>query len=150
MNYLPYDAFNGSLVEQDLIHVVGNEEPHCEAIKQMTIGDIRPQEVHATEVETPHIVADLQSTAEVLAAVPLALVAVLSSSSAAQRSSTAVPCRQQQLTPVQFMDKTYNMMMSKVKMKRPPCPLYSKRVETTKSQVHAIIKFYSFVPCVAT
>ena len=45
MNLLPYDAFNGSLVEQDLIHVVGNEEPPYEAIKQMAIGDIRPQEV---------------------------------------------------------------------------------------------------------
>jgi len=45
MNHLPYDAFNGSLVEQDLIPIIGNEEPPCEAIKQMTIGDIRPQEV---------------------------------------------------------------------------------------------------------
>ena len=45
MNLLPYDAFNSSLVEQDLIRVVGNEEPPCEAIKQMAIGDIRPQEV---------------------------------------------------------------------------------------------------------
>jgi len=45
MNHLPYDAFNGSLVEQDLIHVIGNEEPSCEAIKQMAIDDIRPQEV---------------------------------------------------------------------------------------------------------
>ena len=59
-------------------------------------------------------------------------------------------CIQQQLTAVQFMDKIYNMMMGKVKMKRPPSPLYSKRVVTTKSQVHAIIKFYSFVLCVAT
>jgi len=69
MNHLSYDTFNGSLVEQDLIHDVGNEEPPCEAIKQMTIGDIRPQEVHAIEVEAPHIVADLQSVAEVRAAV---------------------------------------------------------------------------------
>ena len=66
---MPYDAFNGSLVEQDLIHVVRKEEPPCEAIKQMAIGDIRPQEVHATEVEAPHIIADLQSIAEVRAAV---------------------------------------------------------------------------------
>ena len=42
MNHLSYDAFNGSLVEQDLIHVVGNEEPPYEVIKQMAIGDIRP------------------------------------------------------------------------------------------------------------
>jgi hypothetical protein len=62
---LPYDAFNGSLVEQDLIHVVGNEEPPCEAIKQIAIGDIRPQEVQATKVEAPRIIADLQPAAEV-------------------------------------------------------------------------------------
>jgi hypothetical protein len=30
---LPYDAFNGSLVEQDLIHVVGDKDPSQEAIK---------------------------------------------------------------------------------------------------------------------
>ena len=65
MNHLPYDAFNGSLVEQDLIHVIGNEEPSCEAIKQMAIDDIRPQEVQAVEVEAPHVVADLQPAAEV-------------------------------------------------------------------------------------
>jgi hypothetical protein len=59
MNHLPYDAFNGSLVEQDLIHLIGNEEPPCEAIKQMAIGDIRPQEVQAIEVEAPHVIADL-------------------------------------------------------------------------------------------
>ena len=35
----------GSLVEQDLIHGVENEEPPCKAIKQMVIGDIRPQEI---------------------------------------------------------------------------------------------------------
>jgi len=57
MNHLPYDAFNGSLVEQDLIHVVGNEEPPCGAIKKMAIGDIRPQEVHATKVEAPQVAA---------------------------------------------------------------------------------------------
>jgi hypothetical protein len=42
---MSHDAFNGSLVEQDLIHGVGNEEPPYKAIKQMTIGDIRPQEI---------------------------------------------------------------------------------------------------------
>jgi hypothetical protein len=62
---LPYDAFNGSLVEQDLIHVIGNEEPPCEAIKQMAIGDIRPQEEQATEVEASHVIADLQPAAKV-------------------------------------------------------------------------------------
>ena len=42
-----------ALVEQDLIHVVGKEDPPCEAIKQMTIGDIRPQEDRATNDEDP-------------------------------------------------------------------------------------------------
>ena len=52
-----------ALQQQDLIHVVGNEEPPYEAIKQIAIGDIRPQEVQATELEAPHI--DLQPAAEV-------------------------------------------------------------------------------------
>ena len=57
MNHLPYDIFNGSLVEQDLIYVVGNEEPPCEAIKLMAIGDIRPQEIQATTEEDPQVAA---------------------------------------------------------------------------------------------
>ena len=83
MNHLPYDAFNGSLVEQDLIHVVGNEEPPCEAIRQIAISDRRPQEVQVTELEAPHITADLQPTAKVRAAVPITQAAVSGSSSAA-------------------------------------------------------------------
>jgi len=90
---LPYDAFNGSLVKQDLIHVVGKEEPPCEAIKQMAIGDIRPQEVHATEVEAPQVTADLQPIAEVRAAMLFIEATMLDSSSAASRSSTTAPCR---------------------------------------------------------
>ena len=62
---MPYDAFNGSLVEQDLIHIVDNEEPPCEAIKQSIIGDIGPQEVQTIEVRAPHVIADLQPTAEI-------------------------------------------------------------------------------------
>jgi hypothetical protein len=45
MNHLPYDAFNVSLVEQDFLHVVGNEESPCKAIKRMATGDLRPQEI---------------------------------------------------------------------------------------------------------
>ena len=62
MNHLPYDAFNGYLVEQDLIHVIGKEDPLCEAIKQMAIGDIRPQEDQATDDEDPQDVAAQIST----------------------------------------------------------------------------------------
>ena len=54
---MSYDSFNGSLVEQYLIHVVGNEEPPCGAIKKIVIGDIRPQEVHATKVEASQVAA---------------------------------------------------------------------------------------------
>ena len=57
MNHLPYNVFNGFLVEQDLIQDVGNEEPPCGAIKKMVIDDIRPQEVHATKVEAPQVAA---------------------------------------------------------------------------------------------
>ena len=49
------------------------------AIKQMAIGDIRPQEVQATEVEAPHVTIDLQPVVEIRAAVPL--------------TQAAVPCR---------------------------------------------------------
>ena len=37
-----FDESNGSQVEQIDSSVVGNEEPPCEAIKQLAIGDIRP------------------------------------------------------------------------------------------------------------
>jgi len=53
MNVLPYDAFNGSLVEQDLIHVVGNEQSPCEMIKKMDIGDMRPKESKVTVIKIP-------------------------------------------------------------------------------------------------
>ena len=78
--------FNGSLVEQDLLHVVGNEKPPCMTIKQMTIGNIRPQEIQAIEVEAPQVAADLEPAAKVRAVVPLTQAAMLDSSSAAERS----------------------------------------------------------------
>jgi len=43
MNHSSYDAFNGSLVEQDLVHIVGNEESPYEEIKKMATGDMRPK-----------------------------------------------------------------------------------------------------------
>ena len=70
MNLLPYDAFNSSLVEQDLIHVVGNEEPPCKAIKQMAIGDIRPQEIWATIEEDPQVAVAPEPVDAASAAVP--------------------------------------------------------------------------------
>ena len=47
-----------------LIRVVGKEDPPCEAIKQLAIGDIRPQEDEVIEVEVPQA-ADEQSSADV-------------------------------------------------------------------------------------
>ena len=50
-----FDESNGSQVEQVDSSVdssvVGKEDPPCEAIKQMAIGDIRPQEDRATNDE---------------------------------------------------------------------------------------------------
>ena len=48
-----FDESNGSQVEQVDSSVVGKEDPPCEAIKQMAIGDIRPQEDQATDDEDP-------------------------------------------------------------------------------------------------
>ena len=57
----------------------------------MAIGDIRPQEVQAIEVEAPHVIADMQPAAEIQASMPLTQAAVPGSSSVAQRSSTVAP-----------------------------------------------------------
>jgi len=43
MNHLSYDAFNGSLVEKDLVHAVGNEESSYEVIKKIATSDMRPK-----------------------------------------------------------------------------------------------------------
>ena len=40
-------------MEQVDSSVVGKEDPPCEAIKQLAIGDTRPQEDEVTEVEVP-------------------------------------------------------------------------------------------------
>ena len=60
-----FDEFNGSQVEQVDSSIVGKEDPPCEAIKQMAIGDIRPQEDRATDNEDPQDVA-AQISADVL------------------------------------------------------------------------------------
>jgi hypothetical protein len=45
-----FDESNGSQVEQVDSSVVGKEDPPCDAIKQLAISDIRPQEDEVTEV----------------------------------------------------------------------------------------------------
>ena len=54
---MTFDESNGSQVEQVDSGVVGKEDPTCEAIKQLAIGDIRPQEDEATEVEVLQVAA---------------------------------------------------------------------------------------------
>ena len=61
---MTFDESNGSQVEQVDSSVVGKEDPPCEAIKQLAIGDIRPQEDEVTEVEVPQA-ADEQSSIDV-------------------------------------------------------------------------------------
>ena len=52
-----FDESNGSQVEQVDLSVVIKEDQPCEAIKQLAIGDIRPQEDQAIEVEVPQVAA---------------------------------------------------------------------------------------------
>ena len=52
-----FDESNGSQVEQVDSSVVGKEDPPCEVVKQLAIGDIRPQENGVTEVEVPQVAA---------------------------------------------------------------------------------------------
>ena len=54
---MTFNESNGSQVEQVNSSVVGKKDPPCEAIKQLIIGDIRPQEDEATEVEVPQVAA---------------------------------------------------------------------------------------------
>ena len=61
---MTFDESNGSQVEQVDSSVVGKEDPPCEAIKQLAIGDIRPQEDEVTKVEVPQA-TDEQSSADV-------------------------------------------------------------------------------------
>ena len=75
---MTFDESNSSQVKQVDSSVVEKEDPPCEAIKQLSIGDIRPQE-KVTEVEVPQVVA-----APISADVPNATL---------QQASTATPER---------------------------------------------------------
>jgi hypothetical protein len=57
-----FDESNSSQEEQVDSSVVGKENPPCEAIKQLAIGDIRPQEDQATKEEDPQAIAAPIST----------------------------------------------------------------------------------------
>ena len=56
-----FDESNGSQVEHIDESVAGKEDPPCEAIKQLALGDIRPQEEKATAQEDPQDAADKSS-----------------------------------------------------------------------------------------
>jgi len=45
-----FDESNGSQVEQVDSSVVGKDDPPCDAIKQLAIGNIRPQEDEVTDM----------------------------------------------------------------------------------------------------
>jgi hypothetical protein len=59
-----FDESNGSQVELVDTSVVGKEDPPCEAIKQMVIGEMRPQEDEATDLVVP-LAADEEVSANV-------------------------------------------------------------------------------------
>jgi hypothetical protein len=77
---LTFDESNGSQVEQVDLNVVGNEKPSCEAIKQLTIGDVRPVETQeedeeqhqaSTPLEGPKVIGSAEEqTPEVLRNTP--------------------------------------------------------------------------------
>jgi hypothetical protein len=48
---LTIDESNGSQVEQVDLNIVGNEKPSCEAIKQLSIGDVGPVEAQEEDEE---------------------------------------------------------------------------------------------------
>ena len=57
-----FDESNGSQVGQVDSSIIGKEDPPYEAIKQLDIGDIRPQEEEITKVEVPKVAAAHIST----------------------------------------------------------------------------------------
>jgi hypothetical protein len=59
-----FDESNGSQVEQVDSSVVGKEDPPCDAIKQLAISEIRPQEDEVTDVVVPQA-ADEQASVDV-------------------------------------------------------------------------------------
>jgi hypothetical protein len=59
-----FDESNGSQVEQVDSSVIGKKDPPCDAIKQLTIDDIRPQEDEVTDLMDPQV-AEEQISADI-------------------------------------------------------------------------------------
>ena len=84
-----FDESNGSQVGQVDSSIIGKEDPPYEAIKQLDIGDIRPQEDEVTEVVVPQVVAALISADVPDAKGEQTPAANQQSSSAAHKSGSA-------------------------------------------------------------
>jgi hypothetical protein len=50
---MTFNESNGSQVEQVDASIIGKKDPPCEIIKQLAIGNIRPQEDEATNLVGP-------------------------------------------------------------------------------------------------
>ena len=59
---MTFDESNGSQVEQVYSSVVGKKDPPYEAIKQLAIGDNRPQDDEVIEVVVPQVAVTPIST----------------------------------------------------------------------------------------
>jgi len=86
-----FDESNGSQVEQVDSNVVGKEDPPCEAIKQMAIGDVRPQEIQASDDEGPQAVATPISADKLYKKVQHTPAGIQQCDSAAPRCGSAAP-----------------------------------------------------------
>ena len=59
---MTFDESNGSQVEQVDSSVVGKDDPPCDAIKQLAIGNIRPQEDEVTDMVVSQAAGEQIST----------------------------------------------------------------------------------------
>jgi hypothetical protein len=100
-----FDESNGSQVEQVDSSVVGKEDPPCDAITQLAIGDIRPQEDEVTDLVVPQAANE-----QVFADVPDAK-GEMSPAVNQQSNSAAPPLR------LRFEDRTCSQYLSKKKIK---------------------------------
>ena len=64
-----FDESNNPQVEQVDLYVVGREEPPCEAIKQLAIGDVRP--VEATEEDDSQLQASTPLQGPTIVSAPM-------------------------------------------------------------------------------
>ena len=112
-----FDESNGSQVEQVDSSVVGKEDPPCDTIKQLAIGDIRPQEDEVTDVVVSQAAGE-----QVSAGVPdiereQTPAVAQQSSCATPKSGNAAPPSTTAASPTQIRGQTYNPYLKKKKKK---------------------------------